>query len=164
MITVDDGNSGNTVTAATLPAADRIIVHAGASLDTLTGGKGNDVFFAGGDTAMTGKAGTNEFVFSAPGGNTVGDFAVFATNEIVFSDKGFSLGLTGASGSPKALPTGLFVENSDGHFTGTSQKFAYATGTGDLFYSASGSSGTPALVSHFTAAPALAASQLFFIT
>ncbi len=156
-ITVDDGNSGNTVTAATLPAKDRIIVHAGAGLDKLTGGRGNDVFFAGGDTVMTGKAGTNEFTFSAPGGNTVGDFAVSATNEIVFSDQGFNLGLTGASGTPQALPAGLFVENSNGHFTGTSQSFAYATGTGDLFYSASGSSGTPTLVSHFTGAPSLAA-------
>ncbi|MGH7063099.1 MAG: beta strand repeat-containing protein, partial [Stellaceae bacterium] len=142
-ITVDDGNAGNTVTGASLPAKDHIIVQAGAGLDKLTGGRGNDVFFAGGDTVMTGKAGKNEFTFSAPGGNTVGDFAVSAANEIVFSDKGFSLGLSGATGTPKALPADLFVENSDGHFTSTSQRFAYATGTGDLSYSASGSHGTP---------------------
>jgi hypothetical protein len=89
---------------------------------------------------------------------------VSATNEIVFSNKGFSLNLSSAAGTPKALPAGLFVENSDGHFTNTSQRFAYATGSGDLFYSASGENGMPTLVSHFSGGPALAASQLFFIT
>jgi hypothetical protein len=163
-ITVDDGDSGNTVTGAALGAAARIIVHAGVGLDRLTGGKGNDVFFAGGDTVMRGGAGANEFTFSAPGGNRVADFAVSATNEIVFSNKGFSLNLSSAAGTPKALPAGLFVENSDGHFTNTSQRFAYATGSGDLFYSASGENGMPTLVSHFSGGPALAASQLFFIT
>jgi hypothetical protein len=163
-ITVDDGDFGNTVTATTLPGGDHIIVHAGVGLDTLTGGKGNDVFYADGDTVMTGGAGRNKFVFSAPGGNTVGDFAVSASNEVVFSNKGFSLGLSGASGTPKALPADLFVENSDGHFTATSQRFAYATGDRDLFYSASGDNGTPALVSHFSNTPALTAARLFFIT
>jgi hypothetical protein len=163
-ITVEDGNSGNTVSAASLLGSERIIVHAGGGLDKLTGGKGGDAFFAGNNTVMTGNAGRNQFIFSAAGDNRVADFAVSAGNEVVFSNKGFSLGSGGASGTPKALPAGLFVENSDGHFTDTTQRFAYATGSGDLFYSASGENGTPALVSHFTGAPSLAASQLFFIT
>ena len=55
-ITVEDGNMGNTVSAAGEAAGDRIVVHAGIGLDALTGGPGNDVFYAGGDTTMTGRA------------------------------------------------------------------------------------------------------------
>ena len=65
-ITISDGNNGNIVSAAGVAAPDRIIVYAGTGADALTGGPGNDIFYAGGNTTMTGGAGTNEFIFSAP--------------------------------------------------------------------------------------------------
>ena len=114
-ITVNDGNSGNTVSGSSLRSADAIVVHAGSGADSLTGGAGNDIFYAGGDTTMTGNAGANQFVFSAPGAsNTIVDFAASSTNELVFSNSGFSLGQSGASATPQALPTTLFASNSTG--------------------------------------------------
>jgi hypothetical protein len=43
-ITVDDGNSGNTVDASAAVAADVLILHAGADADKVTGGPGNNVY------------------------------------------------------------------------------------------------------------------------
>ena len=164
-ITVNDGNSGNTVNGSALAATHAIVVHAGSGADSLTGGAGADLFYSGGDTVMTGKAGKNEFIFSAPGSNTVADFAVSASNEIVVSNQGFHLGLSGAGSTPKPLPATLFVADSDGHFTNTTERFAYATGTSELFYSSSGSGGAAHLVTHLsgTPPPALGLSDLFYI-
>jgi hypothetical protein len=166
-ITIEDGNRGNTVSAAGVPAPGAIIVHAGKGADTLIGGSGNDIFFAGGRTVMTGAAGTNEFVFSAPGRNTVTDFGFSLTNELVFSNSGFELGLKNATMTPTVLPTSLFTANSTGSFTNTSQRFAYDTKNGDLFFSATGTTANKQLVVALNGAPPLtttANSHLFYIT
>ena len=165
-ITIFDGNGGNTVSdASLLPGQGHIIVHAGAGADTLTGGGGNDIFYAGGDTKMTGGLGANEFAFSAPGNNnTIADFAASAANEIAFSNAGFALGESGASATPKLLPAGLFVSDATGAFSAPTQRFAYGTANGDLYYSASGTTASEHLVATLTNHPTLGASQLFFIT
>jgi len=163
-ITISDGNGGNMISASGVAAPDRIIVYAGTGADVLTGGPGNDVFYAGGKTTMTGGAGTNEFAFGASGSNTIADFTASATNEIAFSNSGFALGQSGATATPKALPSGLFTSNSTGAFTATTQRFAYDTANGDLYYSAAGTTATEHLVAAVTGNPALTASHLFFIT
>jgi Ca2+-binding RTX toxin-like protein len=145
--------------------------------ETVVGGAGNDtinaavvaagntvVFDAGGNTTMTGGAGSNEFAFSAAGTNTITNFGALATNEIALSNAGFALGLSGATATPKALPADLFVSNAAGAFTATTQRFAYGTANGELFYSASGATATEHLVATLSGHPALAASQLFFIS
>ena len=109
VITIYDGNDGNIINAPSLPVGEGVTQPA-PGRDEITGGAGNDVFFADGDTLMTGGGGANEFVFSAPGHNTIFDFAVSARNEIVFSNSGFDLGLHGATFTPQPLPGHLFVE------------------------------------------------------
>jgi hypothetical protein len=163
-ITVDDGNSGNTVDGSALSSSDAIIIHAGSGADTLKGGAAADVFYAGGDTTMTGGAGANQFTFADIGTNGITDFAASTTNELVFSNAGFALGLSGATATPQALPAGLFVADSDGHFTNATQRFAYGTGNGDLFYSSDGSASSAHLVAALTGNPAVSTAQLFFVT
>ncbi len=164
-ITVTDGNEGSTVSASGVAAADHIVVHAGKGADVLTGGLGNDVFYAGGDTTMTGHIGANEFIFTAPGSNTIKDFHVSATNELVFSNAGFNLGLAGGTATPTELTAAqaatLFTT---GNFTAASQRLAYDNSTGQLFAGSDGSGGPKSLVATLTDHAAIGASQLFFIS
>ena len=118
---------------------------------------------------MTGKTGTNEFIFSAPGSNVITDFTASPTNEIVFSNSGFNLGLTGASSTPTqfttAEATALF--SGSGTFTTTAQRFAYNSSNGRLLYGSDGSGGTSQLVATLgttTHPSSIAVSQLFFIS
>jgi hypothetical protein len=169
LIAVFGGNAGNTISAAGDTAASTgktLIYAAGAGTDKFTGGFENDVVFAGGNTMMKGGGGTNEFAFSAAGNNTITNFTASPSNEdmIAFSNSGFALGLSGATSTPQPLPPGLFVSDSDGSFTASTQRFAYGTSNGNLFYSASGTTATEHVVATLTGDPALTASQLFFIT
>jgi filamentous hemagglutinin len=169
VITITDGDSGNTVDAHTLSSVNAIFVTAGTGTDKLTGGDGDDVFIAGGKTTMTGNAGTNQFRFLAAGSsNVIADFGGSASNELVFSNSGFNLGLSGAGATPQMMTPSeastLFTANATGKFNNTSQRLAYSTATGKLFASADGSGSSAQLVATLTAHPSIAATQLFFIS
>ena len=112
---------------------------------------------------MTGGAGADEFAFSAPGGNTVADFTPAAGDQIAFGNAGFALGLSGATATPKPLPAALFTKNATGAFTATSQRFAYDTANGALFYSAAGTTATEKLAVTLTGHPD-PTGHLFFIS
>jgi Ca2+-binding RTX toxin-like protein len=166
-ITVFGGNAGNWVSAAGVAAGDRLVVHGGAGIDTLTGGAGGDVFYADGKATMTGGAGANEFVFTATGADKITDFHVSAKNELVFSSSGFNLGLGGGSATPRELTTAqateLFVANTTGKFANAGQRLAYDKSSGQLFAGAHGSAGSEQLVATLSDHAAIAATQLFYI-
>ncbi|MGC2411431.1 MAG: hypothetical protein WA459_01885 [Stellaceae bacterium] len=165
-ITVFDGNSGNMVNALTLPATDKIVVHAGTGADTLKGGAGKDTFYAGGNTTMTGGAGANQFTFADIGTNRITDFGASASNELVLKNSGFNLGADEGLGTatPQHLAASVFTT---GAFTTTSQRFAYNTTTGTLRYDkdGSGASFSASTVVVLTGHPSLSAGSagnLFF--
>jgi Ca2+-binding RTX toxin-like protein len=168
-IIITDGNSGNTVSAATLPSNDAIIVHAGTGTDTLKGGAGADLFYAGGKTKMTGGDGANRFTFADIGANTIADFAASSSNMIVLRDSGFNLGVDEGlgTGSAQHLAASVFVANSTGSFTTTGQRVAYNTTTGALRYDKDGngasfSASTVVVLSGHPSLGAGASGQIFF--
>jgi hypothetical protein len=160
------GNDADTVDAAALASPFRVVIDAGNGADVLTGGAGDDVFYAGGDTTMKGGGGANDFIFKAPGAhNAILDFAVSKTNKIVVSNAGFDLGQAGATLTPQKLPAALFGSNKTGGFNTAAQRFAYDTSNGDLYYDAhgNGAGGSKQLVVHLAGDPAVSATQLFFV-
>lgn len=86
-----------------------------------------------------------------PGNNTLADF----TNTILFL-AGAGFALPGAAATAKPLG-GLFVE---GGFSAPSQRFAYTPATGNLYYSASGTTAGEHLVAHLAGDPTLSAAQI----
>jgi Ca2+-binding RTX toxin-like protein len=93
------------------------------------------------------------------------DFAP-ARDRIAFSDAGFQLGLAGAGAQPKPLPAALFTANATGSFTDASERFAYDTSTGALYYDAHGDKlgSSRLLIVTLKGDPHLAASNLFFVS
>lgn len=64
-ITVVGGAAGNTLDASGLAAANSVAAHAGAGVDSLTGGAGNDAFYAGtGSATINGGAGFNTVTYA----------------------------------------------------------------------------------------------------
>ena len=109
VITVNGGNAGDTVDAAALPAADRIIVHAGTGNDQLSGGAGNDTFeFSAASLKSTdvvkGGLGTDRLVMTSAGAvaaagvNGVETFQLAGggANSLTLADANFA-GVTGTT-------------------------------------------------------------------
>lgn len=169
VITVNDGNSNNIVSGSTLTATYAIVVHAGSGADTLTGGAGNDVFYAAGKTKMTGKLGTNQFIVAATGTNSITDFKASASNELVLRNSGFNLGADQGlgTGTPQHLDTAVFRTKTDGTFDNSTERFAYKASTGVLYYGAKGSSGSSSAIVTLTDLPGLSAGatgNLYFVS
>ena len=93
------------------------------------------------------------------------DFSAASRDKLLFSNSGFDLGLSGATETAQKLPGSLFVANNAGKFRTTTQRFAYDTQTGQLYYDAGGSATPTAqhLVVTLDSYPALVAGNLFFI-
>ncbi len=82
----------------------------------------------------------------------------------MFGNAAFHLGLSGASGTPKPLPGTLFVADKTGTFTTATQRFAYGTTSGKLFFDKDGSgSASRQLVATLSGDPHLTAADLFYI-
>ncbi|HKS87831.1 MAG TPA: calcium-binding protein, partial [Stellaceae bacterium] len=155
-IRVIGGNGKNTIDASAVTGANALV---------FVGGPGSDVVKAGTVATITGRGGTNDFEFVAPGTHTITDFGLSATNRIDFSSAGFALGLAGTA-TPTALPASLIGSLTDGSFSNNIQRFSYNKGAGQVLFDADGSdNGSSAqVVATLTNDPTLTASHLFFVT
>lgn len=161
-ITVEGGNGGNTLDAAAVTGTNAVV---------LVGGAGADVLTAAQHATMTGGAGADIFALTTPGAlaapdtNRIADFHP-GTDEITFSDAGFSLGLSGASSTPTALPSSRFTANTTGQASSGAQRFIYNTTSGNLFFDSdgSGAGSSPQRIATLTGDPTLSASDLFFVS
>ena len=175
LVTLADGTSGNnTVSAAgdTLASTGKeFVYHAGAGTDTFTGGFENDTAYVGaGAGTYTAGSGEDNFVFRQDNfaAQTIDDYQ-FAKDQFDFfgvhQANGFDLGATDNALNPTAITAidpSIFTANAAGGFSTTSQRFAYDTTTGQLFYGADGSGGASTGIAVLAGAPTLTASNLFF--
>lgn len=137
----------------------------------LIGGSVADTLIAGQHVTLTGGLGADKFEFTMPGSaatpdiDTITDFA-HGADKIGVSNSGFALGLGGSF--PQPLPASLFVANSTGSFTNSTQRFAYDTTSGTLVYGSSGVSPTGvhdlvATLSSHPTVPTVTAADLFVV-
>ena len=161
-VTVYGGDRGNQISEAGVAATDKPV---------LKGGVGADTLVAGQNAGMTGGTGTDVFVLTTPGSlatpdtNSISDF-IHASDKIALSNAGFGLGLAGANATPQPLPASLFSPQTSGAFDNAVERVAYNTASGALYYDGDGDGGGSSrqLVAALTSHPALAATDLFFVS
>ncbi len=149
LIMVFGGNNGNTLSGAGLSATNAAVLEGGSASDTL---------IAGHNEVLIGGAGADQFRLTTPGSaanpdtNTIADFT-HNLDTLAFSETGFRLG-----NNPDAAT--LFTTGS---FTNTTQRFAYDTTTGALFFGADGSGGSSREIATLSAHPTLTATDITFL-
>jgi hypothetical protein len=130
-----------------------------------------DILIAGRHSTLRGTAGSDLFEFATPGSPLHPDSNVIlhfdaADDQVAFSDPGFHLGLANPSAAPQALPADLFGANPTGKFNNATERFAYDTRSGALFYDAHGDrpGSSRELVATFAGHPHLTAGDVFFVS
>ena len=174
-VTINDGKSGsNSVSAAgdTSASTGKSLTYvAGSGADSLTRGFENDTIYAGtGLGSYTAGSGSDSFVFikSSLASQTLNNFQVGSDDILVYgthSAGGFDLGSTDNPlnpSTPTAIDPSIFIASASGAFTSSTQRFAYDTSNGQLFYSVTGSNGSESLVATLTGAPAVSAGNMLF--
>ena len=170
-----DGASGNNIVSAAgdtpASAGKKLVYYAGAGADSFTGGFENDTAYVGaGAGTYAAGSGEDNFVFRQDNlaAQTIDDYQ-FDRDQFDFfgvhQANGFDLGATDNALNPTAITAidpSIFTANAAGGFSNTSQRFAYDTTTGQLFYGADGSGGASTGIAVLAGAPTLAASNLFF--
>ena len=174
-VTLYDAASGNnSVSAAGDTSASKgktLTYNAGSGTDSFIGGFENDTIFAGtGSGTYTFGLGNDKLMFIADNlpTQTVNSFNVTNDSIVVYgihATNGFDLGSTDNALNPlvaTAIDPSIFVANASGAFTSSTQRFAYDTSNGQLFYSATGSNSSESHIATLAGAPAFSASNLLF--
>jgi len=174
-VTINAGSTGNdTISAAGDTAASKgtsLTYNAGSGTNGFTGGFENDTIYAGtGSGSFTAGSGSDTFVFikSNLPSQTLNNFQVSADDILVYgthASGGFDLGSTDNPlnpTTPTAIDPSIFVANVSGDFTSSTQRFAYDTTNGQLFYSATGSNSSESLIATLTGEPHITAGNLLF--
>jgi hypothetical protein len=174
-VTLVDGASGGNVSSAagdtSASIGKSLIYDAGSGADAFTGGFENDTIYAGtGLGTYTAGTGSDSFVFikDTLATQTLANFQVKSDDILVYGtadSNGFDLGTTVNALDPTvatAITASIFVANETGSFTASTQHFAYDTANGDLYYGATGSSGSKSLLTTLTGEPAFTAVNLLF--
>jgi hypothetical protein len=151
---VTGGSKGNTISEATVPSSDSVVLNGGAGADTLIAGR---------HATMTGGGGADFFELTTPGSTAAPDknrIADFKHNldRLALSKRGFALGA-----APVAAT--LFAASKNGAFTTRAQRFAYNTASGKLFYDAHGDApgSSKKLIATLTGHPTLTAGDIRFV-